>query len=305
MGPGVVDHRNVAHLRLDIQPAVDGELVIVFAQAAHNVEHRLLCDEVPGVVCGLGVPCREIWPLLVVAKDADVVVRVVHAWPHEVRHASVNADVVLVDPLPVHYAGDEETMRAGDVAPALGNDFHRSEPLGFDELRVDLADAVAHARHIHDRLLGPVRDADAAAEVDHLNPDAQLFVDLDGQAEQHPRRFQELVHLQATRDDHGVEAETLDAELLALFIALQQLRRRAPKLGFLRVTDDDVSSAAGAGVEAKADHLGKAIAPMQKVDVREIVEIDDRAELLGLLELLQWRVVAGEHDLFPCEPHLL
>ena len=51
------------------------------------------------------------------------------------------------------------------------------------------------------------------------------------------------------------------------------------------------------GVVAEADQLGQAGVLLEEIDVGDVVQVDDRAEVPGLDELLGGGVVGGEHDL--------
>mmetsp|Transcript_18131 Transcript_18131/g.47889 ORF Transcript_18131/g.47889 Transcript_18131/m.47889 type:complete len:290 (+) Transcript_18131:17-886(+) len=172
VGASVMDHCDVARHRLGLQGPVDRKLVVVLAEAADDVEDRALGDDVLGVVRHCLLAVGEVGALHGVLDDGDVVVRVVHAGTHEVGHAGIDTNVVLVRLLAVDHAGDEEARRAGDVSTALRHDSNGAQALGLNHLLVDLMDPGAHRRRVDDLLARPVRNAEAAAKVNHLDLDA-------------------------------------------------------------------------------------------------------------------------------------
>mmetsp|Transcript_89033 Transcript_89033/g.251284 ORF Transcript_89033/g.251284 Transcript_89033/m.251284 type:complete len:350 (+) Transcript_89033:439-1488(+) len=243
--------------------------------------------------------------IALVLDDGNVVVGIVHARAHQVRHAGIDADIVFVDALPVDHPRHEEARRPCDVSAALHDDLHGCQPLGLDDLLIDCVDASANRGDVNDILPREVGNADATAEVHHLHLDAELLMDLHRQQEEHARGLHQLVDLEAVRHHHGVEAEALDAKVLALLVALEQLSRGAAELGRLGVANELVARPAGSGIEAEADHLGQAILLVQEVNMGEVIQVHEGSELLRLLELFDRCVVASEHDFLGFETHLL
>ena len=125
MRAGVMNHQQVTDLDFR-QGAVDGELVVIFAQTADDV---------------IDVVMRQAF----LPADGDVVVRAVHRRAHEVRGAGIHADVVLVGVLLVNHARDKPAHVAGHPAAEFG--FQRDAAVREDFL-VYLADAFADGEYI-------------------------------------------------------------------------------------------------------------------------------------------------------------
>ena len=260
------------------QHAVDGEFVIVLAERARDVVF---------VVAG-----RRF-----LAGDRDVVVGAVHRGAHEVRHAGVEADVVLVGLFLVDGRRDEPAGGAGDGAAALGEDRDVAEAGGNHELIVELVDALADLHEVERLLLGTVGNAEAAAEVHELDVDAEALLELAREREHEFRREEERLRAALVRGDHRVQAEALDALFLRHLVGLEELVAREAVLRLGRLADDVVALHEVAGIVAEAEALRQAGVLLEVVEVADVVEVDDGAELDGFLELIGGRIVRGEQDL--------
>ena len=273
----IVDDHAVADVNL-WQLAVDGELIVVLAERARDVVR---------VVAGL----------VLLAGDRDVVVGAVHGRAHEVGHAGVEADVVLVGFLLVDCRRDEPASRARDGAAALGHHGDVAEALRYHHLIVELVDALANCFEVDRLLFRAVGDADAAADVDELDVDAEAALKLDCQLKHELGREDEGLRAALVRSDHRVQAEALDALLLCHLVGLEELVAGQPVLRFRRLADDVVTLDEVAWVVAEAEDLRQAGVLLEVVEVADVIEVDDGTELDGLLELVSRRVVGGQQDL--------
>ena len=197
----------------------------------------------------------------------------------------------------MEYGGDEPARIARDAARALRTDADVAEPGGAHDLIVELFDARADGVVVDAVLLGTVRNAEAAAEVDEFDVDAEFFLQLCRQLEHEARREEECLRTQLGRDHHRVHAEPLHAHLKGTAITLEHLLTREPVLRLDGLADDVVALDEVAGVVAEAEEVRQTGVLRHVVKVTEVVEIDDGTELDRLLELLVRRVVRGEHDL--------
>ena len=137
--------------------ALDRELVAVFAKASDNVvDFRF----------GRGL----------FSADRDLVVGAVHAGPHKVGHASVNADVFSVSVFFVNRLCDKPAVRAGYRAAAFPLDFQAVKVRWNDHAVVERADFFGHLEQVHFLLAGLVRDSDSAAQVKEFDFDSKLFL---------------------------------------------------------------------------------------------------------------------------------
>ena len=157
-----------------------------------------------------------------------------------------------------------------------------------------------------------------AADVYELELYPDLLAQLEDEGEQHLRGVYDVVGVELVGGDHSVEAEAPDPRLLHLRVALEELFARHAVLRLLGLPDDGVAALQGTGVVAAAENsisqihgsgCGGARTPVRStrapvrsshrlqhaLPVRDVVEVDDRAELPRLPELLGGRVVRGEH----------
>ena len=138
---GVVDVDQVADVDLGKHP-VDGELIVILAQAA---DHVIL------VVAGS----------ILLAQHGDVMVGAVHGRAHQVGCTGVQTDVLLIDVLLVDGRCHQCAVGAGGEAAHLGEDGHIAHPGGDEDLLKLLADALADG---HDAVFGLLHDAGETAE---------------------------------------------------------------------------------------------------------------------------------------------
>ena len=144
----VVDDDAVADVDLG-QLAVDGEFVVVLAERAGDVVDMVT----EGVF---------------LADDGDVVVSAVDGGAHEVRHAGVESDVVLVRLLFMQRRRDEPAVGTRDIAARFGLDGESRKACRLDDLLVERFDAAGDALYVDGFFFGAVGDAEAAAEVDEF-----------------------------------------------------------------------------------------------------------------------------------------
>ena len=273
----VVDDNAVADVDLR-QLAVDGKLIVVLAERARDV---------------VDVVAR----FVLLARDRDVMVSAVHGRAHEVGHAGVEADVVLVGLLLVDSRRDEPASRARDGAAALRHHGDIAETFRHHHLVVELVDALADGFEVDRLFLRAVGDADAAADVDEFDVDAEAVLELDGQFEHELRREDEGLRAALVRGDHRVQAKALDALLLGHLVGLEELVARQAVLRFRRLADDVIALDEVARVVAEADDLRQASVLLEVIEVADVVEVDDGTELDGFLELVGRRVVGRQQNL--------
>ena len=230
------------------------------------------------------------------ADDDDMMVGAVHGGTHQVRHAGVEADVVLVGLFLMDGGGDEPAVGAGDGAAQLHGDGETVEARRDDDFLIGFMDAFADIFQVDRFFLRAVGDADAAAEVDEFEADAQFFLDFHGGVEHQLRRFDEGVGVQLVGDDHAVQAEALDAALLCDAVRFDELVVGQAVFRFLRLADDVVARDEAAGVVAEGEAVGEARAFFEVVDMGDVVQVDYGAEFPRLLEFVGGGVVGSQHD---------
>src|SRR5208282_4693570 len=153
-------------------------------------------------------------------------------------------------------------------------------------------------------LLGPIGYADAAADVDELEADADGLRDLGCEFEEEPGRLDEIFRVQLVRGHHGMEAESPRSPRLQLPVALEELPAREAILGLLGLADDGVAFLERAGVVPAAYELGYARRLRERLDMRDVIEVDDGARLPSRRELGGGGVVRREHYVLADDPRL-
>ncbi len=116
---------------------------------------------------------------------------------------------------------------------------------------------------------------------------SEAVLDFDRELEQHAGGFDVVLLVEFVGDDHGVQAEGLHAEIAGAGVGVEELVAGQAVLGFLGMADDRVAGLGGAGVVAEAQRLGQGAGRGdQRVDVCDVVEIDDGSEAAGFAELV-------------------
>ena len=277
VGAGVVDDEDVTDVDFR-QFAVNGKFVVVLAEGAGHI-----VDVVAEV--------------LFLAEDGDVMVCPVHGGTHEVCHAGIEADVVLVGLLLVEHGSDKPAGGAGHGAATFHGDGHVREAVGAENGIVCLMDAIADELQVHRLLLREVGDAHAAAEVHEFQMDAELFLDFHREVEHELGGVDEGIGAQFVGDDHGVEPEALHTFFLRLLVGIEKLVPGEAVFCLRGLADDVIALDEVAGIVAEGEASRYSRVLFQIVDVADVVEVDDGAEFESLLEFIGRSVVGGQHDL--------
>src|SRR5690606_16585731 len=143
----------------------------------------------------------------------DVVVSVVDRGPGEIVHSGVDpheTDAARLDD--VHLA-DEPAAVGHDPSPRLDHEGRLGEVMLAKLVVERVAHAVRDALDVEAFLVGTIRDAEAAADVDTLELDAELAANSTRDVEEFSRDDLEVLLREHVASGHHVHAETLDAEL--------------------------------------------------------------------------------------------
>ena len=203
VGAGVVDVEQVALVDLRQHP-VNGELIVVLAQAAYYV---IL------VVAGG----------MLLAHDRDMVIRAVHGGAHQVGGAGVHADVFLIGVLLMGGGGHQRAVGRQHKPTHFGKQLHISHASGNQNLLELLPNALADGKNVVFLLIRAIGNANAAGEVDEVNVTAGFLLKIHGQLEQNPRQRRVIVVGDGIGGQKGVNAKVLCAHAFELLKALIEL----------------------------------------------------------------------------------
>ena len=273
MGAGVVDNQDITAFNGG-QAAVDGEFVVVFAEAAHDV------------VGSVGFE-------VVFAHNGDVVVGAVHAGTHEIGHGGVESDVFFVGVFFVDGFGNQEAVGSGNDAAAFEGEGGGLEAGIEDVFGVEGFDSPGNGAEVNGRVIRAVGDADAAAEVHEVDGNPGASGDFGEEGEEHVGGFDEVGGVEFVGGHHGVDAEVLNAFLSGDAVGFDHLRAGESVLGFFGFADDVVAGFLGSGVESEGEGVGEADF-FEIVEVGDVVEVDEGADVFGFSIFFQGCVVGGE-----------
>ena len=200
-------------------------------------------------------------------------------------------------------ARHEMTIRREDEAAELRAQGHIAHAGRDEDLLVHLAHALTDDGNVIFRFLRPIRDAHAAGEVDVRDMAAGLPLQFDRELEENARQRGIVFIGQGVGCQKCVDAKLLRAPGLEHPERLGDLLARHAVLGVAGVVHDLKALARlaererAARIEAAADPL-RDIADrlFQKVHVRNIIKVDDRAELCRQAVILGRGLVGREHD---------
>ena len=229
-----------------------------------------------------------------------MVVSAVDSGSHEVCSARVKTDVLLVDVLLADSLRDEHSIGSQHETAKLGEQLYVSETCGNEDLVELLMYLLADYCDVVSGLVGAVGNSYAAGEVDEAQLNAGLFLDLHSGAEQDSRECGVVVVGKRVARKERMHTELLRALFLEYAVAFDELVVREAVLRVLRGVHY-VGAAVGlelsARIVAAGDELRYPGQLVEDVDVCEIIEVYQRAHLVGKPEIIVRRSIGAEHDL--------
>ncbi len=241
---------------------------------------------------------------VLLAHHGDVVVRAVHGRAEQVRRAGVQPDVFLVDVLFADGRGHQAAVRRQHEAAHFGVERHVAHSFRNKDFLVGLLHHAPDFQDVGGRLFRAVRHAHAAGEVDERDACPRFPVELHGEPEQTPGQNGVVFVAGRVAREERVNSEALCAELLEPFEPFRHLFARKAVFGVARVVHNGVAGLKdSARVVAAADGFRDAAEPVEDFNVGEVVQVDDGVQPAGQQKVGVGRLVGGEHDLMPAEPH--
>ena len=232
------------------------------------------------------------------AQHRDVVVRAVHGRAHQVGGAGVDTDILFIDMLFVQHRRHQRAVGRQHVAAHLGKQRHIPHPGRDKDLLKLAAHALADLGDVVAALVGAVGDAHAARQVDELDLGAGALVQAHRQAEQDARQLGVVFVGDGVAGQERMDAELLGPQRHQFGVGLGHLVLAHAVFGIAGVVHDAVAQIERtARVVAAAHGLGNARNAAQELDVRQVVEVDVRPQLIRLAHILRGRIVGGKHDL--------
>jgi hypothetical protein len=174
-------------------------------------------------------------------------------------------------------------------------------PADQDLLKL-LADALADGHDVVLGLVGAVRDAHAAGQVDVGDVRTGSLLDADRQLEQDAGQLRIVGVGDGVGGQEGVDAEVLCALLHQLLVALDHLLLGHAVLGITGLVHDLEAFFALAQLERSArivaaeDVLRHTGHTVEEVHHGGVIEVDVGTQLVGFLHILHRSLVGGEHD---------
>ena len=217
----------------------------------------------------------------------------IHGRANQVDGACVHADIVLVNLLFVDGLGDQASVGAHHKAAHLGADRHIAHAGGNQDLVVGRVYALADGVDVVSLLPGQVGDTHTAGQVDKGDMRARLALQTHGKFKEDARELGVVVVGDGVAGKEGMDAKILGALGLEHTEGLKELFSGHAVFGIARVVHDAVGELEQAArVKAAADRLGDgACDALVELDVADVVEVDDGAQLIGKLKVRRRRVV--------------
>ena len=283
MRASIVDDDQIANVDMRQGP-VNGKLVVVFAQRA---------DDVVDMVVGL----------VFLAGNGDVMIRAIHRRAHQVGGAGVQPDILLINMLFMDGGGHQTAVRAGHIAAKFAGDVYMHTG-GNNHLLVQSAHIVCNLFNIRRRLLRAVGNAHAAGKVNHKKVCADHFMRLGRQFKEHPGDGGIIGGVSGVARQQRMQAKLLNAFALQNADGLEDLRAGHAIFGVPGMPHAGVANMQlAAGIVAQADFFRNAAVALEKFDMGNIVQIDNRAQLARVYIVLGGRHIGREHDVVALEAH--
>ena len=261
---------------------VNGKFIIVFTQRPCHII---------GVVTGR----------ILLTQHCDMMVRAVHGRAHQVHCAGIHADVLLMGVLLMNHLRHQMPVRSHHEAPQLCIDSHIPHTCGHKYFFIDLADALANHLDIIGLLIRAVRNPDTAGEVNEGDICPHLLLQLHSRLEQRLRQSRIILI------GHGIAGKKrVDTKILHTFIlqdteAFKQLLGSKPILRVPRIVHDIVADGEVSARVIAATQSLRQISQclLQKINMRDVVQVDGSADFLRVGKFLRRRIVGGKHDILP------
>ena len=145
--------------------SVDCKFVIIFAKGTGHIVY---------MVAGR----------IFLAQHRDVMISTVHRGTHQVRRARIHADIFFVNMLLMHRLRYQRTVRSHHETSHLGINCDISHACRNQYLFVNLSDALADRQNIVRLLIGTIRNADTARQIDKRNIRSGFFFQLHSKLKQ-------------------------------------------------------------------------------------------------------------------------
>ena len=207
--------------------------------------------------------------------------------------------------LVVDSRGNQAAVRAHHETAHFRENRHIVHASRHEDFLIHATNAFANRANIVRLLTGLVRNAHAARQVDELDMRARFLLQLNGKLEQHGGKLGVIIVRHGIAAQEGMDAEMLGALGLKRAECLEQLLGRHAVFGIARVVHNAVRDfEKPAGVVAAADGFWNAANRLLKeIDVRNIIEVDDGAQLRSRLVVGRGGFVRREHNVVARNAH--
>src|SRR5690606_37029248 len=121
----------------------------------------------------------------------------------------------------------------------------------------------------------------------------------------HLNSFDKILWIKFIRSNHSMQTKTLYSKLFCLLVSSKKLLLRKTELRILRLADNYISGAKRPRVITKTDQLRQTTLLMQIIEMRNIIEINNRSKIDRLLIFLRRSFVGGKHYRLATYPYPL
>ena len=211
----------------------------------------------------------------------------VHRGAHQVAGAGIQPDILLKRVLLMDCRRHQRAVGREHIAPQLGVDLDVGHARGRKNLLIDAAHAVSDTHDVVGLLIGIIRDADTAGQVDKIDPDAKLVRKVARDGKQLARQRRIIFLRRGVAGQKGMDTEFLHASVAQNAEAFKELLRRKAVFGVGRIVHNRVADGETAGVITAADFFRQTGQLVQKIDMREVVKVDGRAQLARIEIILR------------------
>ena len=233
--------------------------------------------------------------------DRNVMVSSIHGRTHQVHRAGVHTDIFLISMLLMDRPGHQTSVGSHHKPAQLCIKRHVAHPRGNQHLFIHPAHAVPDDPDVIGLLIRAVRNPDPAGQIDEFDMASCLLLKFYRHFKQDLGQHGIILISHRIAGKKGMDPKFLRPFFLQDLEGGEKLLPGHPVLGISRVVHDIIADLEKAArIEPAADGLRDLPNGfLQKINMSNIVQIDDRPQFMGIDKLFRRRVVGGKHNIFP------
>ena len=274
-----MNHQQITLINLRKLP-VNGKFIVIFTQGACHII---------SVVAGL----------VFFSHDRNVMVCPIHSRTHQIHRAGIHANILLIGMLFMDCLCHQTAIRSQHKSAQLRIDRHISHAGRNKHFLIDLPHTLTDDADVIGLLIRAVGNSDSAGKIDKADVSSRLFLQPDSQLKEHLRQHRIIFIGHGIAGQKRVKAEMLRAFLLQNPVSVEKLFCGHTVFGIAGIVHNIIADLKyPARIETAADGLRNiADGFLQEINMRIIVQIDNRSDFRRIGKFLRRRIIGRKHDI--------